>query len=46
VHVYIKESSDIPVLVKRRYAYVSDIIVTEKYRGSTIGRELMDTVER
>jgi len=46
VHVYIRESPDIPVLVKRRYVYVSDIIVTEKYRGSRIGRELMNTVER
>ena len=46
VHVNIRESPDIPVLVKRRYAYVSDIIVTEQYRGSSIGRELMDTVEQ
>jgi GNAT superfamily N-acetyltransferase len=46
VRVHIRESPDIPVLVKRRYVYVSDIIVTEKYRGSSIGRELMDTVEQ
>ena len=46
VNVHIRESPDIPVLVKRRYVYVSDIIVTEKYRGSNIGRELMNTVEQ
>jgi len=38
VNVHIKESPDIPVMVKRRYVYVSDIIVTEKYRGSSAGR--------
>ena len=46
IHVLIRESTDIPIMVKRRYAYISDIAVAEGRRGSGIGKSLMREVER
>ena len=46
IHVLIRESPDIPIMVKRRYAYVSNIAITERLRGSGIGKALMRQAER
>ena len=41
VVIVIRESPDIPIMVKRRYAYVDNISVTEKFKGFGIGKALM-----
>jgi len=46
IHVFIRESPDIPIMVKRRYAYISDLAVLEGFQRSGIGKALMDEVER
>lgn len=46
IHVLIRESPDIPIMVKRRYAYISDIAIAERLRGSGIGKALMRQAER
>ena len=46
VHAFIGESPDFPVMVKRRYMSVIEIIVKEEYRGAHVGLELMNKVEQ
>lgn len=41
ISVFEKEASDFSFRVKRRYAYVMDIIVTKDFRGNGIATELM-----
>ena len=41
VHVAIRETPDIPLLVPRRYAVVENLIVSRAHRRSGIGRALM-----
>lgn len=42
VHVVVRESRDIPILVPRRYAVIDSIAVKEELRGTGIGRGLME----
>ena len=44
--VVIREAPNIPIMVKRRFAYVDSIVVTEKSRDSGIGRALMAEAEQ
>jgi ribosomal protein S18 acetylase RimI-like enzyme len=41
VHIAIRETPDIPLLVPRRYAVVENLIVSRTHRRSGIGRALM-----
>jgi ribosomal protein S18 acetylase RimI-like enzyme len=45
VHAFIEEAPDFPVMVKRRYVSVIEIIVKEEFRGAHVGLELMNKVE-
>ena len=45
VHAMVNEVSGRPGWVARRYVYVSDLVVHEKYRGRGVGSLLMDAVE-
>ncbi|MCG2767492.1 MAG: GNAT family N-acetyltransferase [Anaerolineae bacterium] len=42
VHVVVRDSRDIPILVPRRYAFIDSIAVREELRGTGIGRVLME----
>ena len=42
VHVVVRDSRDIPILVPRRYAFIDSISVREELRGTGIGRALME----
>ena len=46
IEVEIRESPDIPIMVKRRYAYVGTIVVSETFRHIGIGKDLMRWVEK
>ncbi len=46
LHAAIRQTPDYPILVKRTYAHISDIIVREEHRGIGIGRILMAAVEK
>lgn len=45
VHVIVRETPDIPIMVPRRYAVVDSIVVKSDYRHHRIGRMLMNTME-
>lgn len=45
VHAAIRETTDIPVRVPRRYAVVDTLVVKSAYRNQDIGRILMDSME-
>jgi len=42
VHIMIRETPDIPVLVPRRYAVIDNLVVKEGLRQAGIGRALMN----
>jgi shikimate dehydrogenase len=42
----IRQSPDHPVSVKRKYAYVNDICVMPKYRRLSVGKKLVEAVEK
>lgn len=44
--VMIKESSDIPILVRRRYAVIDNVVVDEAFRRAGIGRALMENTHK
>ncbi len=44
--VVIKESSDIPILVRRRYGIVDNLLVDEAFRRAGIGQALMEKAQR
>ena len=46
ISIHIRESISIPIMVKRRYAYIDNNAVAKEFRGSTIGKELMKEAER
>jgi ribosomal protein S18 acetylase RimI-like enzyme len=46
IHVSIRESPEIPIMVKRRYGYIDDIAIAKEFRNSSIGKTLMREVER
>lgn len=45
VSVSLRESSNIPIMVPRKYAYIGDLVVTKKYRRQGIGEALMNQVQ-
>lgn len=40
-HVSVKESPDIPVMVRRRFAVIENVVVREGFRHMGVGRALM-----
>jgi len=46
VHVSIRESPTISVMVERRYAYVEDLVVAKEFRRHGIGQALMNKAQR
>ena len=46
IHVSIRESPDIPIMVKRRYGYVDTIAIANEFRNSGVGKALMREAER
>ena len=46
IHILIREAPDIPMMVKRRYAYIGEIAVAEEQRGPGIGKALMREAEQ
>lgn len=45
IHVAIRESPAIPIMVQRRYAYVEAVAVTQQLRGRGVGRALMEEAQ-
>ena len=45
ISIHIRESVSIPIMVKRRYAYIDNIAVAKEFRGSTIGKEGVSELE-
>ncbi len=45
LHITIRETHDIPILVPRRYAAISTIAVSHAHRRKGIGRALLETAE-
>jgi diamine N-acetyltransferase len=46
IQANIMESPDIPIFVKRKYIHIEDICVEQKYRRSSVGKRLMESVEQ
>jgi ribosomal protein S18 acetylase RimI-like enzyme len=46
IHVSIRETRDIPILVPRRYAVIENLAVSAAHRRHGIGRVLMQAAER
>jgi len=46
IHVRVRETPDIPILVPRRYAVINDLVVKEKFRRHGVGRALLERAER
>ena len=42
VYTAIRESPDIPLMVPRRYAMINNLVVTERFRRSGVGRSLVE----
>ena len=43
-HVLVRESPDIPVMVRRRFAAVENVVVREGFRHKGVGKALMEAV--
>jgi len=46
IHVLIRESADISLMIKRRYAYIGSVAVAKEFRGSAVGKALMKKAEQ
>ena len=45
IHIFIKTSKPIPILVKRRYALIDTLVVSKKHRRLGIGKKLADQAD-
>lgn len=45
IHVYVRESQKIPLLVSRKFAVVEDLVVKSTFQGKGIGVKLMKAAE-
>jgi len=43
-HVLVRESPDIPIMVRRRFAIIENVVVREGFRQMGVGRALMESV--
>jgi len=43
VHINVRETPDIPLMVPRRYAVISDLIVKKRFHRFGVGRSLVET---
>lgn len=46
VEIYHNETKDIPVLIKRQYIYIQNLIVDKKYRREGVGNALLNAVKQ
>lgn len=46
VHILLREAPDIPILMPRRYAMISDLAVKKGFRRSGVGRALMESAHQ
>lgn len=46
IHIYIRESPDISLMMKRRYAYIGSTAVAKEFRRSGVGQALMREAEQ
>jgi len=46
IHIFIKTSKPIPILVKRKYAVIDTLIIAETRRRQGIGKKLTDQANR
>lgn len=46
VHIVIRESRDIPILVPRKYAVIDNLAVKKEYRRSGIGKSLVEKAQQ
>ena len=46
IQAMIRQSPDYPNVVKRKYAYIDDICVKQECRRSSVGKKLMEAVEK
>ena len=46
IQIMVRNSPNDPIFVRRRYAHIEDIVVSDTYRGQGIGRYLMDAAQK
>jgi diamine N-acetyltransferase len=46
IQASVRQPPDHPVWVKRQYAYINDICIVNEYRRTSVGKKLMEAVEK